>query len=281
VRRLLQGHTGLTVDLALSRRLEQAEGAANARFVEARARIMPEVGAGWTQVAGAYAMFDGPRSPCTQTFGLGLFQLPTAEDMGCIEAFFRDRGATVCHEVSPLADPAILPLLHARGYRPIELTSVMYLPLAAYVPSAPPSGVSVRKVADHERDLWARTNAAGWSDQPGVADLVTDLARIIAARDNAADFLAEIDAHPVAAGALAIHEGVALLAGASTIPAWRHRGAQRALLQARLDYGVHIGCDLAMLCAAPGTESQRNGERQGFRIAYTRIKWELPAPVTY
>jgi len=35
------------------------------------------------------------------------------------------------------------------------------------------------------------------------------------------------------------------------------------------------GCDLAMMCAQPGSASQRNAERQGFRIAYTRIKWQL------
>jgi hypothetical protein len=28
-----------------------------------------------------------------------------------------------------------------------------------------------------------------------------------------------------------------------------------------------------MMCAQPGSASQRNAERQGFRIAYTRIKW--------
>jgi hypothetical protein len=30
-----------------------------------------------------------------------------------------------------------------------------------------------------------------------------------------------------------------------------------------------------MMGAAPGSASQRNAERQGFRIAYTRIKWQL------
>jgi hypothetical protein len=28
-----------------------------------------------------------------------------------------------------------------------------------------------------------------------------------------------------------------------------------------------------MMAAAPGGVSQRNAEREGFRIAYTRIKW--------
>jgi hypothetical protein len=30
-----------------------------------------------------------------------------------------------------------------------------------------------------------------------------------------------------------------------------------------------------MMCAESGSASQRNAERQGFRIAYTRTKWRL------
>jgi GNAT superfamily N-acetyltransferase len=231
------------------------------------------VGAQWIEVAGAYAMFDGPTSPCTQTFGLGLFQLPSAADMERVEAFFRDRGAPVFHEVSPLADPALLELLNGRGYRPVELTSVMFLPLADRQLRPPVANITVRIAAEDERDLWARTATEGWRGDAGF-DL-GDLMQVVAAREQGLDFLAELDGHPIAAGSLAIHEGVALLAGASTIPEWRSRGAQRALLESRLDHAAHTGCDLAMLCAAPGSSSQRNAERQGFRIAYTRIKWKL------
>ena len=60
-------------DRSLGQRLERAEGRANASFVEARARVSPATGAEWIEVAGAYAMFDGVDSPCTQTFGLGMF----------------------------------------------------------------------------------------------------------------------------------------------------------------------------------------------------------------
>ena len=86
-------------------------------------------------------------------------------------------------------------------------------------------------------------------------------------------FLAEIDGALAATGAIAMHEGVALLAGASTIPEFRGRGAQNALLQARIAYAATNGCDLAQIVAQPGSASQRNAERQGFRIAYTRGKW--------
>src|SRR5499426_1260442 len=116
-------------DLALSRRLERAEARSNAEFVEARARLFPESGAEWIEVAGAYAMFDGIGSPLTQTFGLGVFDLVTQTDMEKLEGFFHQHDAHVHHEVSPLADASMLALLNGRGYQPIELTSVMYRPI--------------------------------------------------------------------------------------------------------------------------------------------------------
>jgi hypothetical protein len=68
-------------------------------------------------------------------------------------------------------------------------------------------------------------------------------------------------------------DGVALLAGACTIPQWRKQGAQLALLQHRLHVAAEHGCDIAMVATLPGSASQRNAERRGFRVAYTRTKW--------
>ncbi len=264
-------------DLFLARRLERAEAHANRRFVEARARLDPGSGATWMEAAGAYAMFDGPQSPCTQTFGLGMFGIPTNADWERIEAFFQERAAPVFHEVSPMAPKELLGQLSDRGYRPMELTTVMFLPLAGRRDAGLDSGVRVRVLEQSESELWARTSAEGWREFAGLSGLILDLGRVIAGREDAVSFLAEIEGHPAAAGALALHDGVALFAGASTIPEWRNRGAQRALLEARLDFAVRVGCGLAMMCAEPGSTSQRNAEPAGFRIAYTRIKWELYA----
>ena len=111
----------LFCDLPLARRLERAEAAANAGFVESRARLYPESGACWIDVGGTYAMFDTPASPSTQTFGLGLFEPVRDVDLDRIEAFFRERGAGVFQELSSCAPPALLPLLHARGYAPEQI----------------------------------------------------------------------------------------------------------------------------------------------------------------
>lgn len=112
-------------DLALSKRLERAEGQACAEYAEARRRLFPESGAEWIEHAGAYAVFDGIDSPVTQTFGLGLFEELNSSTLDVIERFFLDRGAPVLHEVSPFAGARALSLLCQRKYRPAEISNVL------------------------------------------------------------------------------------------------------------------------------------------------------------
>ena len=266
-------------DLALAQRLEGAEAKANAAFVETRARTTPAIGAEWRDVAGTYAMFDGVGSPLTQSFGLGLFAPLTSEQLDELESFFRDRGSDVFHEVSPLADMAVLSLLPERGYRPIELTSVMHMRLADGRPATakvPARELTVRTIDPSEGQLWADTAARGWGETAELAAFVRELGGVSARTKGTVCFLAEWSGQPIAAAALGAHDGVAIFAGASTDPAFRGRGAQASLLEARLRHAAGVGCDIAMMGALPGSASQRNGERQGFRIAYTRIKWQLP-----
>jgi GNAT superfamily N-acetyltransferase len=260
------------VDLALARRLERCEGKNNVAFVESRARLSPATNATWIERAGAYALFDGPGSPLTQTFGLGLFATPSDDDLAAIEDFFTGRGASVFHEVSPLAGIDVAAMLHARGYRPVELTSVLYRPVAATFDRGRLSVVA-RRASSHESELWSRVSAEGWSESPELSEFVRDIGRVSMNSSGMTAFFAELDGSPVGTGAVAIHDGTAILAGASTIPSARRLGAQRALLEARLAFASENGCDLATMSAAPGSASQRNAERQGFRIAYTRMKW--------
>jgi hypothetical protein len=268
-------------DLALARRLEKAEALSNAQFVNARAKAFPDSGAQWIEVGGAYAMYDGVTSPVTQTFGLGMFEAVTEAQMDRLEEFFRERGAPVFHEVSPLADPSALALLNERGYQPFEFTSVMFRPLQRGVSVAElrNENIRVRRIGKDELDLWAQTAARGWSEFIELGDFMLELSQISAKRSGALSFLAELEGQPIATGAMNLFEGVALLAGASTIPEGRRQGAQLALLDSRLRYAADSGCDIALMGALPGSASQRNAERHGFRIAYTRIKWRLVEPV--
>jgi GNAT superfamily N-acetyltransferase len=261
-------------DLELSRRLERAEGHACAGFAKARNRLFPESGAAWMECAGAVAVFDGVDSPVTQSFGLGIFEKLSPATLDVMERFFLDRGAPVFHEVSPLAGVSALDLLCVRGYRPVEISSVLYRPVEKRAPAH--VGITVRVIGPEEAPLWADISARGWAhEHPELLPFLVQLGAIAAARKDSPCFLAELDGKPGAAGVLSIHEGVALFAGSSTIPELRRRGLQAALLEERMRYAFDHGCDLAMMVAGAATNSQRNAERKGFRIAYTRTKWRL------
>lgn len=267
-------------DRELARRLERTEARANAEFVEARAEVAPSVGAGWIDVAGTYALFDGVGSPLTQTFGLGVFDPITATEVERMEDYFFERGADVCHEVCSLVDPSLLALLSDRGYRPIELSSVLCRPIDREIRLEAPrdEALRTRHIVAGEEGLWARVTADGWRDvTPELGDYLSGLDQINAHRPDTHCFVAELEGQAVAAGGLSVFENVGLLAGACTIAAWRRRGAQTALLEHRLRFAAGHGCDLAMVVTQPGSASQRNAERQGFRVAYTRIKWRLAA----
>lgn len=264
-------------DKPLSQKLERAEARANADFIETRASLEPASGAEWIDVAGVYAMYDGPESPCTQTFGLGLFGEVTNAEMDRMEAFFSDRGAPVLHEVSPMADPSTLSLLTGRSYQPVELSTVMYKVLdGTNIGGETASAITTRVISPDEADLWAETSGNGWAtEQGGSPDFMIGFGRVSARCGGAYPYLAELDGTPIASGMLFIQDDVAMLAGASTVPEGRNKGAQSALLAARLRFASDRGCTLAVMAAAPGSQSQKNAQRNGFSVAYTRIKWHL------
>lgn len=261
-------------DIDLGRRLERTEALANAAFIDARADRVPSSGAAWVSVAGVYAMFDGVESPLTQTFGLGVFDPVRESELDQLEAFFRSRGAPVFHEVSPFISADVLELLTTRGYGPIEFSTVLVRPTV----TEPNAGhvFTVREIAPDEHDVWSKVAGEGWrSESAELAAFIEAFGQILTRAEGVHCFLAEMDGRPIAAAALSVRDDTALLAGASTIPSSRRQGAQRALLEARLRFARARGAELAMVVAQPGSASQRNAERQGFRVAYTRTKWKL------
>ncbi|HWU88027.1 MAG TPA: hypothetical protein VN253_12160 [Kofleriaceae bacterium] len=265
----------LFMDQALARRLERTEGAIGRSHVMARRALDPEVDATWHDFDGTYAFYDGTSSVLTQSFGLGVFAPTTAASLDAIEAFFERNGASPQHEVSIHAGVETLALLVERGYRPVELSNVLVQPLPAPMDAAAP-GLHVRTCTAADAEPWIEASAAGWADTPEIGALARSIARVVVANPLMTNFLVERNGTLIATASLGIHEGVALLAGASTIPAGRGLGAQSAVLGARLAEAHRRGCDLAMIVAAPGSSSQRNAERRGFRVAYARTKWLRP-----
>jgi len=266
---------GEFADRELGKRLEAAEGFACMQFAKARKKLFPESGAEWMTVAGTTVVFDGVEAPTTQTFGLGMFEEVTEAALEEMEEFFKSRGTSTMHEVCPHAGLAVLEMLCRRGYAPMEVSNVLYRAVERPVLGLG-EGIGVRTVGAEEAELWGEVSARGWTHQnPELEEFMKQMGALCVAREHSPCFLAELDGVPGAAGGLVLHEGVALFAGAATVPELRRRGLQGALLAERMRYAAEAGCDLAMMVTEAGSESQRNAERKGFRVGYTRMKWRL------
>ncbi len=86
-------------------------------------------------------------------------------------------------------------------------------------------------------------------------------------------YIAFVEGHPAAAGALFTHEGTSYLAGAATLPAYRRHGCQGALITRRLSDAAEDS-DLAVVTVAFASPSHDNLARLGFQTTHTRTVWQ-------
>ncbi len=262
-------------DAALARELERTEGLVAASFADARKRVQPAEHSDWRDLGGVTAIYAGANSPMTQTFGLGMTEPATPAQLDAIEAFFSEQGAPTNHELSPLAGVATSALLVARGYVPIEHSSVLVRELTSADDGAVQAGLHVRVMEEADRASWIDAAVEGWSGDGAMpAEVMREIATLASHNRAMVHVLVENDGHVIATASLGLCGRVALLAGASTVPWARGRGAQVAAQAARFVEARRRNCSIAMIVTEPGSTSQRNAERRGFAVAYTRTKWQ-------
>ncbi len=253
-------------DLKLARRIEAAE-TANARGCTA---IEPE--AATLDVAGGCAVFVGAESPLSHAVGIGLNGPVTEPEIDRLETFYRSRGGKVLIDLCPLADSAILATLGGRGYRLTEFNNVLVKRLAGAEIVLTPR---VRRALPDETDPWSHTVGRGFFEEHELTTEEMDVGRAICAMPGALCYLAVTESGELAGGAAAaVRSGLATLFADSTIRRHRGRGLHRELIAARLNEALAQGCDLATASTLPGSGSQRNYERMGFEVVYTRVTLE-------
>jgi GNAT superfamily N-acetyltransferase len=195
---------------------------------------------------------------------------PVSEtEVNALEAFFRSRDAKVSVDHCPLADPGLLEIFGSRGYRPTAFNNVLVRRMAgAQIVLAP----RVRRAIAGERDLWSHTVGRGYFDQGELTTDEMDVGRAIFSMAGAICYLGVAESgEPAGGGALAVRDGLATLFADSTIAAFRRQGYHRELIAARLNEAIALGCDMATAATLPGSTSQRNFERLGFEVAYTKV----------
>ncbi|MBA3531276.1 MAG: GNAT family N-acetyltransferase [Ardenticatenales bacterium] len=260
----------LLMDFALAERLEMSEMLRQAAYPELLNALEPEAEAALEEVAGGYAIALGGAFPLNRALGLGMAREVDEEDLEQVEAFYRLRGLPAEIELCPLADSSLMMEVAARRYSVLRFSNFFVRPLHWDEEGESWSEeIRIEEVTALDDWAWASTWATS-GEEVESDDTTFLLDRIAARRPGVRLFLAWIDDTPAGASALFVHEGLATLFSTSTHPAFRGRGAQHALLEARLSVARAEGCDLALVTTLPGSASQRNIMRAGFQVAYTK-----------
>ncbi len=262
------------LDMELAREIELAEGEAAVACARMMKAMNAESVSAVERIAGGYAVYCGADSPVTQAVGLGLNGPVSREEFDRLEEFYFSRNEAVRVETCPMADASLLEHYKERGYHVSEFSNVMVRGMAGDERWKAVEGVEVRRAGVGEMDLWTLTVAQGFAEHFPVTAELLSVMKLFAMGKNAECYLARVDGHVAGGATLALREKVAGMFGASTLPDFRRRGVQTALLQARLQRASEAGCEMAVSLAQPGSGSQRNIMRQGFRVLYTRVKFE-------
>jgi len=258
-------------DRALAQRLEFHDALSAVEHAETQARLYPESQPAVQPVAGGYAVFTGRGSPANHAAGLGMAAPVTPANLDQVEEFYRSRGLPSSVNLCPLAHSSLVELLGQRCYQIGNFQNVFIRPLDPADAARPLSSeveVTVAGLAEAER--WAKVAFA-----PADKDTEFDWPRFMLIRafhkPHATLFVARLSGQLAGGGVVERRDGLASLYAAYTLPAFRGQGVQTALLHARLAAAAAAGCDLATVHTTPGTPSQRNVQRAGFQLVYTRF----------
>jgi GNAT superfamily N-acetyltransferase len=262
------------LNLELARRVEHAEAEAAVQCAERLNALQGEGSAAVESVAGGYAIYCGANSPVTQAVALGLDGAVSTEEFDRLEQFYFSRQEPVRVETCPLADATLIEQYGLRGYRVTEFSNVMVRPVAYEELFDPSNGIEIRRVKREELDLWTLTVAQGFAENFPVTQELLSVMKMFSVGKNTECYLACVDGRVAGGATVAIRGDTAGLFGASTLPEFRNKGVQTALMRTRLKRAAEEGCELAVSLAQPGSPSQRNMVRQGFRTLYTRVKFE-------
>ncbi len=226
---------------------------------------------------GGLAVYGVPGSPVNKVLGLGLGVEVTDDDLDDIEQFYAERGCPVQIELCPLAAPDLAPRLTKRGY----VLQAFENELARQVPGEPvkaPVGADISVEAGAGERPWLQIVSEGFATpdravagSPVPGDAVSAIGEVMRQffHPEIVRYVAHVNGESGAAGLSFVRNGVLGIFGTATLPAFRRRGLQAAIV-ARAMNDNRDRADLVIATTEPGSISQRTFERLGFRVIYTR-----------
>ena len=273
----------LFCDTALAARIERFDRALMADATEAVRKRRGDVVR--VEISDGLGLWAGPDSPMNKVVGLGFENELDRSALGEYEAAVGTLNSPSQVELCSLARPDIAPILCERGYRLMGFENMSGLRLDSPLPQGD-AAVDVAPAGD-ETDDWIDVMVDGFgtpdrqgnaSHEPGPPpELLRRAMSDFSSVPNFHRFLAHVDGEIAGAGGLRVDDGIVSLCGAATLPSFRRKGVQTTLLRHRLHWAAQQGCELAIVTTLPGSKSQQNVQRVGFRLLYTRAMLVLDA----
>ncbi len=263
----------LHVTRQLARKIEEAEGRNHSIFTQTLDLLNTEVQACCSRIGGGYAAYAGLDSPLTQAFGFGFQKSFDERVLDEFEAFYAERDVAATIEVCHLADLQLAQALVARGYQIAEVSNVLALDLRSGLSATTDDETVVSECRQEGAYRFARLVSKGFFEDDEMATQFHELFAVFCHQPNSACFTAALDGEWVGGGAVFFVDEIAILASASTLLKHRGRGVQKALISVRVKEAQDRHCDLAVVVTEPGTISQHNVEKLGFRVLYARTKF--------
>jgi hypothetical protein len=257
------------VDHALVQRIF-AHGKAMARATARAAQTLGIAQDGHLDLGDAFAIFMGEGSPITQAYG----RFGTA-NLEAIDRFYAGRASQWEAIVTPFDGPEAGQAIFDAGGRIKGWESTLVHSLDEVPSVALPPGGTLEVATGAEAGVWCETVLDGFMDGADAPPVLRAVVETAVATEGLRPYLARIDDEPAAGAALFVHGGVAFLGCASTRSRFRRRGLQSALIARRLR-DARGEAELAWIGTDPGSGSQRNAERAGFRLAYTQLSFVVP-----
>jgi len=206
----------------------------------------------------------------TQTYGIGG---QPADTLRHVVEFFNRRGVPARMRIVPGAfTPELADVLSELGLRHVGFHTLLWAPLPLTVESHPP--IDIREVSTQaEMDAHIDIQLGAYGVSPEFIDRLRPLRRMWLESPDRRLYLAYVDGCPAAQAILHWRDKIAYLESAGTLPAYRRRGLQRALIRRRIADATNLGCRVVIGGADFENESRTNQMACGLTVAYLAAVW--------
>lgn len=190
--------------------------------------------------------------------------------------FYNEREIPTRFEITPAhASPELFKSLSDKGYNQCGFHTALYgeLPNDFILNTEVNTSITIRELKQNEYDVFGDIYVKGFNMPAFLKANVAQNNKVLHNNENWTFYIAHIKGKPAGIGVLFEFNGIGTLAASATIPEFRNQGVHSALISKRLQQATNLNCNLIVGQATYGSVSQRNMEKAGMKIAYTKAVW--------